>query len=207
MLDSEDLRPPLDVHKRYLDGLKRCAAHKELAAAAALHFCAEHRIVPPKWVLTAASKLICDLLRGDNAKTRGRTANFLARYRQEMRRVERWNAVKQVRQIRESVEHEEKMINEYAEIYSEREKAHYKKMREWLGFGTFACASMYLYGRYFRAGAEAIRTSYRKVTRAHKDPTNTQYWYIEPSFLWQIGIDDRIEVPGTKIVPLYNLTP
>jgi hypothetical protein len=172
-----------------------------------LHFCAEHQIIPPKWVLTAASKLICDLLRGDNAKARGRAANCLARYRQDMWHVERWNAVEQVRQVRKNVKHEETIIKRHPELYSERDKTHYRKMREWLGYGTFACASMYLYGRYSRAGAEAIRASHRKVAQADKDPTNTQYSYIEPSFLWKIGIDDRIEVPGTKIVPLYNLTP
>src|SRR5690606_7103329 len=79
MVDSEPLRPPLAPHSRYLDHLKNCTAYKELAAAAALHFCAEHKIIPPEWALPGGSKFMCELLRDDKPKARGRASNYLAR--------------------------------------------------------------------------------------------------------------------------------
>lgn len=208
MNENQDLRPANDVDKRYLEGLKKCAAHKELVVAAALHYCAEAQVIPPKWVLVASSELMCELLKREKAQTRGRAAGHLARYRQDMRNAERANAVNQIRMIRERVRNDSKLIDADPswDPGGQIEKR-LEKMRQWLRHGTFACASMYLYGSYARAGAEAIKASYRRVQRAHKDPLDTRYWYIDPRFLWQVGIDDRIEVPGTKFAHLYNLTP
>ena len=38
-------RAPDEAHTRYLDGLKKCTAHKELAIAAALHYCAAEHLI------------------------------------------------------------------------------------------------------------------------------------------------------------------
>jgi hypothetical protein len=208
MKESRSLRPPYEVDERYLDGLRRCTAHKELVVAAALHYCAEMQIIPPKWVLAESSALMCELLKREKAQTRGRATGHLARYRQDMWDIERWNAVDQIRRIREKIHHEEELLKANPDWQPDRFTEHNRKMRRWLRrHGTFACASMYLYGRYSRVGADAMKASHRRVQHANEDPSNTRYWYIDPRFLWDVGIDDRIEVPGTKIVPLYNLTP
>jgi hypothetical protein len=207
MTETDNLRLPTGSHKRYLDGLKKATAHKELAVAAALHFCAEERLIPPKWVLEGSVELLCDLLKREKAQTRGRAAGKLARYRQSMWDVERWNAVDQVRQIRAQNASDAALIKAHPDSYADSQKAHNQKMRLWLRHGTFACASMYLHGSYARIGVEAMKASHRRVRHAFGDPSNTDYWYIDPRFLWQVGIDDRIETPGTKWVHLYNLTP
>ena len=204
---SDDLRPPNPVCARYLEELQKITAHKELAVAAALHFCVEERIVPPTWVLQGSAQLVCDLLKREKAQSRGRTAGKLARYRQRMWDVERWNAVDQIRRIRERTGLDAALIKANPNFYADFLKTHNQKMRQWLRHGTFACASMYLHGCYSRAGVEAMKASHRRVRRANKDPSNTDYHYIDPRFLWQVGIDDRKEVQGTKWVPLYNLTP
>lgn len=207
MTETDDLRMPTGPHERYLDGLKKTMVHKELAVAAALHFCAEERLIPPKWVLEGSAKLVCNLLKCEKAKTRGRAAGKLARYRQSMWEVERWNAVNQVRQIRTQNASDAVLIKSDPDGYEDIQKTHNRKMRQWLRHGTFACASMYLHGCYSRAGVDAMKASHRRVRQAHDDPSNTNYWYIDPRFLWQVGIDDRVETPGTKWVHLYNLTP
>jgi hypothetical protein len=208
MNEREALRPANEVHARYLDELKKSTAHKELVVAAALHFCAEEQIIPPKWVVVASSELICDLLKREKALTRGRATGHLARYRQDMWDFERWNAVDQIRQIRKKIQHDDAVLKADPDRQPDCFTEHNRKMRQWLRrHGTFACASMYLYGRYSRVGADAMKASHRRVQHANENPSNTRYCYIDPRFLWDVGIDDRIDVPGTKYVHLYDLTP
>lgn len=208
MTETDDLRLPTGPHKRYLDGLKKTTAHKELAVAAALHFCAEERLIPSKWVLEGSAQLVCALLKRQKAKTRGRTAGNLARYRQGMWDVERWNAVEQIRVIRDRMKADAALLKAHPGYFEDFQIEHVKKTQQWLRkHGTFACASMYLNGCYSRVGVDAMRASHRRVRRAGEDPANTNYRYIDPRFLWEVGIDDRKEVPGTKWVHLYDLTP
>jgi hypothetical protein len=208
MNESQALRPANDFDERYFGQLRKITAHKELAVAAALHYCAEEKVIPPTWVIVGSNALLCDLLKREKAQTRGRATGHLARYRQDTWDLERWNAVDQIRQIRAKVQHGEDFLKANPDWQPDCFTEHNRKMRQWLQrHGTFACASMYLYGRYSRVGADAMKASHRRVQHANEDRSNTRYCFIDPRFLWEVGIDDRIEVPGTKFVPLYNLTP
>jgi hypothetical protein len=208
MTDVIAPRPPTGPFKRYLDDLEKITAHKELAVSAALHFCAEENIVPPKWVVEGSAILLCDLLKREKSQTPGRASGNVARYRQSMWDVERWNAVEQIRVLREQMKADAALIRGNQGTFEDFQTEHVAKMQRWLRrYGTFACASMYLHGRYARAGVDAMRSSHRRVRRANENSKESPYKYIDPRFLWAIGIDDRNEVPGTKWVPLYNLTP
>src|SRR6266511_2008123 len=55
-----------------------------VAVPAALHYCAEHEISAPAWLIKAALDLLCDLLKREKSTKRGRAAGAIARYRQDM---------------------------------------------------------------------------------------------------------------------------
>jgi len=55
---------PLDeIHDRELNAMKNMIAHKELAIAAAMDYCAEEEICPPPWLVSASAELMLDLLK------------------------------------------------------------------------------------------------------------------------------------------------
>lgn len=200
---------PVDaLHERDLNNLKNMLAHRELAVAAAMDYCSEEQICPPPWLVAAAAELLRDLLKREKAQKRGRAAGHIARYRQAMWDIERWDAVLAIRRIRETIVNDERFMKAYPDDYRKRVE-HHKKTRSWLRHGTYSCASMYLAGRDARAGADAIRASYRRVKRSYDGPaTDTRYWFLEERFLLKLGFESLHDrKPGTKWTPLYNLTP
>src|SRR3954471_5828831 len=83
-------RPVDRIHERELDSMRDMIAHKELAVAAAVDYCAEEEICPPPWLVSAAAELMRDLLMKEKAQKRGRAAGHIARYRQDLWDLERW---------------------------------------------------------------------------------------------------------------------
>lgn len=68
---------------------------------------------------------------------------------------------------------------------------------------------MLLTGRNARAGVDAMKASYRKVKKDLTDPeAASKYYVFDDKFLKRLGLEgyhDRKR--GTKMLPLYNLTP
>ena len=90
-------------HERELNELKAVTVHSELATAAALDYCAKEEICPPPWVVKRAAELMCDLLNREKAERRGRTAGRIARYRQDLWDLERFDAILAIRKFRNRV--------------------------------------------------------------------------------------------------------
>ena len=209
MVDRSEPSPMDRIHQRELDELKSLTVHRDLAVAAALDYCAEHGITPPQWVVEQAATLLRELLLRERAPGRGRAGNRIARYRNDQRDVERWDAVEAIRRIREKTEYDVKLRRQYGETpENSRSMYHHERMREWLRNGTFECASRYLAGREARIGADGIRASYRRcMRRAGSGSFPDRYYVLDQRFLKKLGIPSLHERKlGTKLLPLYNLT-
>jgi hypothetical protein len=184
--------------------------HLEIAVAAALNFCDEHGICPPEWLVKAAAEVLVDLLKREKTRKRGRAGAAIARYRQDMIDFERWDAVLEARrnQAKSKSEAEACRAASYVpkSMLVQREKMHNWFGTNWLR--AYECAAMTLTGRDARASPESMKASYQKVGRTLKDPVNaTRYHVVEQAFLRKLGFPDFFErKPGTKLMPLYNLT-
>ncbi len=205
MRHCETPSPTDKINERELNELKNLSAHQDIAAVAALDYCVEHEIPPPPWVTEAALQVLVDLLKREKSQKRGRSAGRVARLQQDQWDLERWDAVLQARRIRERARKELALHREYHLV------PHHslEKLDAWLDNKTFACATMLLSGRNARAGVDAMKASYRKVKRNFEDPTAaTNYHVFDGRFLKKLGLEDLHErKPGTKMMPLYNLTP
>src|SRR4051794_1476160 len=100
-------------HRRELETLESMTGHKELAAACAIFYCAEEGISPPFWAVERSAALLCSLLRKDQLGKSGRAAGLVARYRQDLIDLERWDAVEEARWNQGRWQREIKLINEY----------------------------------------------------------------------------------------------
>ena len=195
---------------RELESLNVVTVHRELAVAAALELCAEEGIRPPSWVVREASQLLIRLLLNEKTKKRGRAAGLIARYRQDHWDGERYEAVEEIRRIRDRVKKEIGLIREYGDRVRPKHKEHYERFDRWFRrHGTYECASMYLKGRDARASAQTIKRSYRETKRRHGNkPKPDRYITFDDRFLRKLGlpaVSDR--KGGNKWSPLYNLTP
>jgi hypothetical protein len=197
--------PTHDIDVRELNALRNLTAHQDIAAVAALDYCVEYEICTPPWVQKAVLQLVIDLLKREKSRKRGRAAGRVARLQQDQWDFERWDAVLEARRMRDKVKRELELHAEYGR------KPHKSlgKLDAWFDHKTFVCASMLLSGRNARAGADAMKASYRKVKRSLEDPTaTTEYHIFEGRFLKSLGLEDIHErKPGTKMMPLYDLTP
>jgi hypothetical protein len=199
------------LDKRELDYLKAMAqSDQPIAVPEALHYCVKHHANAPRWLLAAAVELLCDLMKREKSKRRGRSGGYIARYRQALIDLERFEEVRSVRQkqmdIREEVEKLRATPNVPPSIMEEREN-----MLAWVGGSlnrAFECAAMLLEGSQAYASPEAMKRSYFKVERNSRDPNKAlRYHLLDPQFLRKIGIKYQIESrPGRKKVPLYELT-
>jgi hypothetical protein len=197
------------IHQRELDELKNLTVHRDLAVAAALDYCVEEGITPPRWVVERAAALLRELLLREKAPDRGRIGNRITRYRNDQRDVERWDAVEEIRRIRKKTEYDAKLRRQYGETpENSRNMYHHERMLEWLRNGTFECASRYLAGREARIGADAMRASHRRcLRRAGTGSFPDRYYVLDQRFLKKLGIPGLQERKrGTKLLPLYDLT-
>jgi hypothetical protein len=202
---------PLDeFHQRELEELRNLTVHKELRVAAAMDYCAEEGICAPPWLAAEAASLIRDLLKREKAQKRGRLARHIARYRQDLCDLERWDAVEAIRRIRKKSKHEVEIMRSYGKTFRGTSRLqNYERLLAWSRNGTFECASMYLTGRDAKASAETIRASYRRCNRrSGTGQTPNRYYLFDERFLLKLGFPRLMDrKPGTKWLPLYNLTP
>jgi hypothetical protein len=198
-----------DPHEQHLRYLEEMTSHQEMAAAAALHYCAEHKLTAPDWAIRRGSALICNLLSHEKLDKRGRASGIVARYRQDLMDIERWDAVEIMRREQKHVRGQVERIQEapYCPAYLREDR---EKMLRWLGHDwprAYECAAMYLRGRRAYASPAAIRRSYLKVQKHFKGNGDaTRYCILDESFLRALGFEGSLDRKrGTKLLPLYNL--
>jgi hypothetical protein len=182
--------------------------HAELGVAAALHYCTEHDLDAPRWLITAATELIFALLRNEKSKKRGRACGIVARYRQDMIDFERWERVREVREMQEElpeVVEDLRSRNAPSGILEEREK-----MRDWTGedwLKAYECASMVLQGTDAHAGPDAMKTSYQKVQQNNRHPSQSlRYHVLGRAIECRLGLDCSFPRRVNKYVPFFDLT-
>ncbi len=210
-IDRAELNEPLErIHTRELDYMKdMMSSHREVAVAAALDYCSEHQICSPEWLVTAAAEVMCDLLKRERPTRRGRAGSSIARYRQDIIDFDRWDTVLEVLRNQKKLVQEVELCRTYPDqqkLLQDRER-----MLRWVGRGwlrAYECAAMMLTGGRARASPESMKASYRKVNRNFANPTTaTRYHLLNYQFLRKLGIQYPGERrPGTKTLPLYDLT-
>jgi len=223
-------------HERELARFRRAVEHPELAIAQALRYCADEHICAPDWVVEGAADLVGKLLRHQKCNQRGRNAGLIGRYRQNYWDFERYDAVVETRRNRKRIMDNLKLLRQELRRAQRQLQAELKKTKNedseklqklrgsisslkrhlsyeekwvpWFKDGIFECASRYLAGRDARVGADGMKASYQRVQKALKDPLEgTRYAIFEDRFLKHIGFPGVLyRKPGTKCVPLYNLT-
>jgi hypothetical protein len=204
----ETSRVPLEFDLRELESLRGLTEHKEIAIARAMDYCVKNRISPPEWLVEAATSLLIDLLKRERPTTRGRTASCIARLRHEMWDVERWDAVKTVREIRQRCKREQTAQKALpAAAVPESYKKRLLKFRKWLNQGTFNCAAKLLAGREALASASTINASYKKIEATRSGPTPPAGAWFDDPFLKQLGLQGSQErTTGRNILDISDLT-
>jgi len=182
--------------------------HAELGVAAALHYCDEHDLDAPRWLIRAASELVFALLRNEKSKKRGRACGIVARYRQDMIDFERWERVCEVREKQEE-------LPEVAEDLQARNAPQgmleeQEKMRDWTGkdwLKAYECASMIVQGTDAHAGPDAMKTSYQKVQQNDRDPKQAlRYHVLGRAIERRLGLDCSFPRRVNKCAPFFDLT-
>jgi hypothetical protein len=207
--DEESHAAPGSVSRRRLEEFRAASVHKELAVVAALDLCAEEQITPPQWLVKDAAKLMVELLKSQKTSKVGRTPTYIAQFRQHLIDLKRWNAVLEVRRIRDDNAHEAKIFNGMSasrrEHFEDRRRL-IERYRTWLKHGTYRCAAMYLRGQDAYAGTDAIRTSYRKIQKAFS--RDAKFPALGDLFIEKIGLSGWLDAkPGKKHTRLYDLEP
>jgi hypothetical protein len=179
---------------------------------AALHFCIEHVVPAPGWLLGAAMTLLCDLLKREKSTQRGRARGAVARYRQDMVDFIRWNEVLVIRE-------KQVLSAETVAAYSIRPgDPMYERFKEevarhkWLGRSlsdAFECVSEMLERTDAHGSPDSIKRSYRQVERNHRHRTERyRYCLLHPLFLKMLGIEDDLGYGrGAKIAPWSRFLP
>jgi hypothetical protein len=197
-----------NLFEQELDRLHQAAAHNDIAFAAAFHFCVSEGKCPPKWLIKEIDDLLIELLKRERTTKRGRSAGRVARCRQDLWDFERSCAVDEVRRIRGENAHELEITKDYPPELEKR-FSHLKKVRKWLGYGTYECAAMFLRGTFAACSSHGVRASYRKVRRAYASRTAAWRYYTFPGdFLGRVGIPYPLTpLPGTKTANFFDLQP
>jgi hypothetical protein len=178
------------LHETELDYLKRMIeSGVVIAIPTAKHYCVAHGIDVPIWLTRISIELECASLRRDRRKRRGRTANPIARHRQDMRHFDRWSAVCEVREKQDEirVENEKlrKLPNVPPHLLKEREE-----MLNRVGStleDACRCASDLLAKKESFGCPETMKASYLRVERESRDPKKAMcYHLLDPQFIRKI---------------------
>jgi hypothetical protein len=199
-----------DFNRREMELLRQMlASGVVIAVPAALHYCHEYKCQAPDWLLAASLELICELLKSEKPKRRGRASSHIARYRQDRIDYDRWGTVVWMRDAQKDLAHQVEVARSVPNVprayLKDREKLH-----AWLGSTldrAFQCATIILEGNESFASPDAIKRSYFKVERNMADPTKAmRYYQLYVEFLPKVGLKwEPFVRPGRKLEPLYNL--
>lgn len=201
-------RPVDRLHEEELDRLREMSACNDIALAAGMYHCAREEICPPPWLVEGAAKLLIELLKREKSQKRGRAGGRVARYRQDLWDLERWDAVLQVRELKSRTKEEAKMLAKHPSLKKERYRR-VAKAQKWLRHGTFECASMSLKGSPAYGSPITVKKVYQRVNKRMRDRSAAQRYHLMfGDFVFRIGLDwPGARRPGTKIVPFWDLTP
>ena len=194
------------LHANRLEDLRVCW-HREVSTVAAIHYCTTHQLAPPEWLIEDARNVLFSLLGNVKRERRGRASGALARYRQDMIDYARWDAVREVREkqteIRKQVDELRAIPSVPKSLLEEREKMLFWVGHDWLR--AYECAALILRGTDAAAGADAMKTSYLKVTRNQQDPSQSQrYQIFDPAVVSKLGVRDVLKPARAR--PLFELT-
>jgi hypothetical protein len=207
-----------ELHETQLDDFETMfRSGSAMAIPAAIHYCAAHGLVPPAWLTKATDDLLCSLLRGDTPKKRGRASSPVARCRQDMIDLDRWDEVciarKQQENFRRNVTELRALPKTPRELPQKREilLEEHTKMHDWLEHTldrAFECASMNLVGTEAAGRPDAVKQSYFRVEKNSRDPKQAMRYHVfETRFLRKLGLKTPLDVPQVKkVVPMYDLT-
>ncbi len=161
-----------------------------LGAPAALYYCCENGLSAPPWLMRTALDLICDLLKREKPIRRGRAAGTIARHRQDMIDLTRWNEVIVLREKQTLVR---RSLHDYPKQPSCPRYRAAQQRAEWLGTSMsqiFECVSEMLERTEAFGSPETIRRSYQKVRRNMEHFREAlRYSQLDPLFLRMLGID------------------
>lgn len=197
MLDSVRSSAVQELHRQEFEQLRNAyEAGVIVAAPAALHYCLEWGVAPPQWVVEAALHELCDLLKREKSKRRGRAAGAIARYRQDMVDFMRWN---QVVVLREEQQRSTRLMETYPTCPSQGQARIYAEeaaKAEWLGHTltrVYECASEGLEGTDAFGSPESIKRSCRAVDRNNRRPLDAfRYCQFHPLFVRMLGFEDDL---------------
>jgi hypothetical protein len=178
------------LHETELDYLKTMiASGVVIAIPAAQHYCVTHGIDVPVWLTRISIELECANLRRGKRKRRGRTANPIARHRQDMRHYNRWSAVREVLEKQDEVRAENGKLRALPKV-----PPHFLKEREELlrrvgssQEDAFRCASDLLDKTESFGCPETMKASYLRVECESRDPREAvRYHLLDPQFIRKI---------------------
>jgi hypothetical protein len=199
-------------HQRELQSLETMARGGTLiATSAALDYCYKYGLSLPSWFVGPAAQITKESLRKEKTSKRGRSAQPLDRYRQNMVDFARYDAVCEVREkqneLPRELQRQRQLPNVTANVIEGLEK-----MLAWAGQTlerAFQCASMILADTSAFGGPDAIKASYLRVKAAMLIPEQAhRYHILDPQFLASSGMKSfQLLGKGRKVVPLFDLTP
>jgi hypothetical protein len=181
-----------------------------LAAAAAMHYCDAHNIGPPRWVVTATTKILCAALDETTPKKRGRSNGLVTRVRQDTIDYVRWHMVMQVCEWRILTRQKLANLRKRAARMPAQRVCQDIRVQEALldaiGADKFECASKLLFNTAAMGGRHAVRKSYRAVQKHERVGTNLmRYYSFDHEFLREVGFDVASFGRDKKMYELLDL--
>jgi hypothetical protein len=198
-------------HQRELEALEMMACDgSQIATSAALDYC--HRYGPslPSWFVGPAAQITKESLRKEKTSKRGRSAQPLDRYRQDMVDFARYDAVCEVREKQSELPREVQRLGQLPNVTANVIEG-IEKMLAWAGQTwerAFQCASIMLTDTSAFGGSDAIKASYFKVKAAMLIPEQAhRYHILDPQFLASLGMKPfQLLGKVRKVTPLFDLT-
>jgi hypothetical protein len=172
MLDPERVNRSKALHDEEFERMNKAyRAGVIVAVPAALHHCREYQVSPPEWLVEAALHLLCDLLKRERSKNRGRSGGAIDRYRQDMVDFIRWD---EVIALREHQQRSVRLMATYSTCPSSSEEDIYAEeaaKAAWLGCTLtrlYDCASETLERTEAFGSRDSIKRSYLTVERSSR---------------------------------------
>jgi hypothetical protein len=178
------------LHETELDCLRRMIESGVIMAIpAAKQYCIAHGIDVPAWLTRISIELECASLRRGKRQRRGRTANPVARHRQDMHHHDRWSAVCEVREKQAEARTEKEKLRALPNV-----PPHFLEEREELlrRVGStfedaYQRASDLLSKTGSFGGPKTMKASYLRVERESRNPKKAmRYHLLDPQFIRKI---------------------
>jgi len=216
------------LHQREFNGMKKALdAGMEAAVIAGLRYCRRYELSAPPWLVDELHRQTVSAIRGDKPGKVGRTANPLARLRQDMIHFARWDGVQLIREkqleIAEQWNEVRPILQKQRELPEQTTKLRklnitpadmlreLERVHDWVGQTwdlAYRCAAAYLLGTESFASPAAMKASHLLVEQAGKDPAiAARFRLLDHRTLQELGLQYVFEPrPGRKWPPLFDRT-